>query len=141
MNNFALGKYMPLNSPIHRMDPRAKIMAMLIVLIAIFFPAGFSGYAIIAVCAVAVVLIAKLSLNFVWRSMKPMLFMLLFLLIVNILVLRTGAPLVTIFGFTIYSDAVFQTLYIAIRLMLMIIITTVLTATTKPLDLTLGIED
>lgn len=42
MNNFALGKYMPLNSPIHRMDPRAKIMAMLIVLIAIFFPAGFS---------------------------------------------------------------------------------------------------
>ena len=90
MNNFALGKYMPLNSPIHRMDPRAKIMAMLIVLIAIFFPAGFLGYAIIAACAVAVVLIAKLSLNFVWRSMKPMLFMLLFLLIVNILVLRTG---------------------------------------------------
>ncbi len=78
MNNFALGKYMPLNSPIHRMDPRAKIMAMLIVLIAIFFPAGFLGYAIIAACAVAVVLIAKLSLNFVWRSMKPMLFMLLF---------------------------------------------------------------
>ena len=141
MNNFALGKYMPLNSPIHRMDPRAKIMAMLIVLIAIFFPAGFLGYAIIAACAVAVVLIAKLSLNFVWRSMKPMLFMLLFLLIVNILVLRTGAPLVTILGFTIYSDAVFQTLYIAIRLMLMIVITTVLTATTKPLDLTLGIED
>ena len=91
MNNFALGKYMPLNSPIHRMDPRAKIMAMLIVLIAIFFPAGFSGYAIIAVCAVAVVLIAKLSLNFVWRSMKPMLFMLLFLLIVNILVLSHQA--------------------------------------------------
>ena len=120
---------MPLNSPIHRMDPRAKIMAMLIVLIAIFFPAGFLGYAIIAACAVAVVLIAKLSLNFVWRSMKPMLFMLLFLLIVNILVLRTGAPLVTILGFTIYSDAV------------MIVITTVLTATTKPLDLTLGIED
>ena len=141
MNNFALGKYLPLNSPIHRMDPRAKIMAMLIVLIAIFFPAGFLGYAIIAVCTIAVVLIAKLSLNFIWRSMKPMLFMLLFLLIVNVLVLRTGTPLISVLGFTIYSDAVFQTLYIAIRLMLMIIITTLLTATTKPLDLTLGIED
>ena len=141
MNNFALGKYLPLNSPIHRMDPRAKIMAMLIVLIAIFFPAGFLGYAIIAVCTISVVLIAKLSLNFIWRSMKPMLFMLLFLLIVNVLVLRTGTPLISVLGFTIYSDAVFQTLYIAIRLMLMIIITTVLTATTKPLDLTLGIED
>ncbi len=43
-------------------------------------------------------------------------------------------------GFTIYSDAVNQTLYIVVRLMLMVIITTVLTATTKPLDLTLGIE-
>lgn len=141
MNNFALGKYIPLDSPIHKMDPRAKIMAMLIVLIAIFFPAGFTGYAVIGLCSIAVVLTAKLSLNFVWRSMKPMLFMLLFLLIVNILVIRTGTPLISIFGLAIYSDAVSQTLYIAVRLMLMIIITTVLTATTKPLDLTLGIED
>lgn len=141
MNNFALGKYIPLDSPIHKMDPRAKIMAMLIVLVAIFFPAGFLGYAVIGLCAVAVVLIAKLSLNFVWRSMRPMLFMLLFLLVVNILVIRTGTPLISLFGFAIYSDAVSQTLYIAVRLMLMIIITTVLTATTKPLDLTLGIED
>ena len=141
MNNFALGRYIPLDSPVHRMDPRAKIMAMLIVLISIFFPAGFLGYALIGLCAVAVVLIAGLSLNFVWRSMKPMLFMLGFLLVVNILVVRTGTPLFTLFGLTVYLDAITQTLYIAIRLMLMIMITTVLTATTKPLDLTLGIEE
>ena len=46
-----------------------------------------------------------------------------------------------IYGFEIYSGAIFQTLYIFMRLILMILITTILTATTKPLDLTLGIED
>ena len=72
--------------------------------------------------------------------MKPMLWMMAFLLVINLLVIKTGTPLFSIKGFPIYSDAVNQTLYIVVRLMLMVIITTVLTATTKPLDLTLGIE-
>lgn len=141
MDSFALGRYIPLDSVIHRLDPRAKIGAMLILLISIFIPTGFVGYAIMGAVIVMTVFLAKLSLNFVWRAMKPMLFMLVFLMIINILVLKTGTPLITLWGFTIYSDAIFQTVFIAIRLMLMIMVTTILTATTKPLDLTLGIED
>lgn len=141
MGNFTLGRYIPLNSPIHRLDPRAKIMAMLIVLITIFFPAGWIGYGIIFVCASAVIIIAKLSVNFIWKAVKPMLMMLVFLFIINALVLKTGAVLITIGSWSLYSDAVFQTLYIAVRLLLMVMITTCLTATTKPLEMTLGIED
>lgn len=141
MGNFTLGRYLPLNSPIHRLDPRAKIMAMLLVLITIFFPAGWLGYAIIFVCAATVIFLAKLSVSFIWKAMKPMLFMLVFLLIINALVLKTGTVLFTIGSFSLYSDAVTQTLYIAVRLLLMIMITTCLTATTKPLEMTLGIED
>lgn len=55
--------------------------------------------------------------------------------------MKTGTVWVTLGKFKIYSDAVTQTLYIAVRLLLMIMITTCLTATTKPLDMTLGIED
>ena len=73
--------------------------------------------------------------------MKPMMFMLFFLLVINSLVLKTGTQLFHIGSFAVYSDAVFQTLYIAVRLLLMVMITTCLTATTKPLDMTLGIED
>lgn len=73
--------------------------------------------------------------------MKPMFFMLGFLLIINMLVVKTGTPLITVFGFTVYSDALSQTFYIVVRLVLMITITTTLTATTKPLDLTMGLED
>ena len=141
MASFTLGRYMPLDSPVHRMDPRAKIGAMLIVLIAIFFPAGWAGYAVLFAAACAVILISRLKFNFIWKAMKPMMFMLFFLLLINSLVIKTGTQLFHIGSFGVYSGAVFQTLYIAVRLMLMVMITTCLTATTKPLEMTLGIED
>lgn len=141
MGNFTLGRYLPLDSPIHKMDPRAKIGAMIIVLVSIFFPSGWPGYAILFVIFSAVIIVAKLSFRFIWKSMKPMLFMLVFLLIINIFVVKTGNVLFSIGSFSVYSDAVTQTLYIAVRLLLMVMVTTCLTATTKPLDMTLGIED
>ena len=141
MGNFTLGRYMPLDSVIHKIDPRAKIVAMLLMLIAIFFPAGWIGYGIIFAVAAGTILLAKLSFNFIWKSMKPMLFMMVFLFIMNCLVIHTGFVVVKLFGLSIYSDAILQTLYIIVRLLLMIMITTCLTSTTKPLDMTLGIED
>lgn len=141
MNNIALGQYLPLNSIVHKMDPRAKIAAMLLVMIAIFIPAGYSGYIVLGVVVCLVALLAKLRLSFVWRAMRPMLFMLVFLLVINILVIHDGYVVLSLGSFRIYSGAISQTLYIVIRLALMVTITTILTATTKPLDLTLGIED
>ena len=114
---------------------------MLLMMVAIFIPAGYTGYIIIGIAVVLTALLAKLKLSFLWRAMKPMLFMLSFLLIINLLVVRSGDVLITIGSWNIYTDALTQTLYIVIRLALMIMITTILTATTKPLELTLGIED
>ncbi|MBQ1382538.1 MAG: energy-coupling factor transporter transmembrane protein EcfT, partial [Solobacterium sp.] len=141
MGSFVLGKYIALDSPVHRLDPRAKIVAMLAMLIAIFIPAGWYGYAVLFAAVASVILLSKLSFTFIWKSMKPMLFMMVFLFIMNCFVIRTGEVLVTVGKISIYSGAVMQTLYIIVRLLLMIMITTCLTATTKPLDMTLGIED
>lgn len=140
MNNIALGQYMPLNSIVNKMDPRAKIMIMLFVMIAVFIPAGLPGYLIIGAFIILALILSKLTLGFALRSMKPMMFMMAFLLVVNVLLIKTGVPIFQWGWFSIYSDALYQTFYIVIRLMLMIIVTTILTATTKPLDLTLGIE-
>lgn len=140
MNNIALGQYMPLNSVVHKMDPRSKIMIMLFLMVAIFIPAGVLGYVLIGIFILFSLYLSKLSIHYALRTMKPMIWMMAFLLVINVLVIKTGRPLFSIGWFSIYSDAVYQTLYIVVRLMLMIIITTVLTATTKPLDLTLGIE-
>ena len=141
MNNIALGRYIPYDSIVHRLDPRIKILSMLILLVGIFVPAGFVGYSILAFFIVGIVFLSKLKFSFLIRAMKPMMLMLVFLMVINVFVLRTGYVVVSIGSVTIYSDALFQTLYISIRLLLMIMVTTVLTATTKPLDLTLGIED
>ena len=144
MDKIVFGKYIPLDTPIHALDPRAKIIAMLVVLIAIFLPAGWLGYALIALAVGLVILLAKIRFKVIFRAFKPMLFMMIFLLVVNILSTKEGILLVDIdiFGaeFTIYSEAIIDTLYIVVRLLLMIMITTILTMTTKPLDLTLGIE-
>lgn len=141
MASITLGRYMPYDSVIHRMDPRAKILAMLILLISIFFPSGWIGYGITFLVVTVVILLGKLSFKYVWLSMKPMLLMMVFLLIVNSFVLTDGVKLFGIGGWGLYTGAIIQTAYIAFRLLLMVMITTCLTATTKPLDMTLGIED
>ena len=113
------------------MDPRAKIGAMLLMLVAIFFPAGWIGYAVLFAACTVLILSAKLSFRYVWKSLKPMLVMMCCLLIINILVVKTGTVLFSIGSFAVYSDAVLQTAYIVVRLLLMIMVTTTLTATTK----------
>ncbi len=140
MNKLVFGKYLPLDSPIHKMDPRAKIIAMIVMLIAVFMPAGWLGYAIIATILIIVVKMAKLNFKFIINAFKPMIFMMCFLLVVNILSIKEGLMLIDLGFIQIYSGAILQTLYIVVRLALMVMITTVLTVTTKPLDLTLGIE-
>ena len=55
MNNLVFGKYMPLDSPIHKLDPRAKILAMLVMLVAVFMPSGWYGYLIIGVVMIQII--------------------------------------------------------------------------------------
>lgn len=140
MSDIALGRYMPLDSVVHKMDPRSKILILLILMIAIFVPAGAMGYVVLAIFILLALMASKLKIGYALRAMKPMIWMMAFLLVINVLVVKTGTCWLEFGWFSIYSDAVFQTLYIVVRLTLMIILTTILTASTKPLDLTLGIE-
>lgn len=140
MNNMMFGKYIPIDSPIHRLDPRLKIGGLLLLLIAVFFDAGFIGYGILAIFVIIMTLMSKMKISQILKAIKPMLFMMAFLMIFNLLFIQSGSLLWS-FGFIkIYTGALMQTAYIFIRLVLIIIMTTILTATTKPLDLTLGIE-
>lgn len=140
MDSMTFGKYIPIDSFIHRLDPRLKIITLLIFLVAIFFDAGFIGYGILAIFVLMVALLSRISLSHVLKALKPMVFMMLFLMIFNILLINKGEVLITIFSIKVYSGAVLQSVYIFIRLLLIITLTTILTSSTKPLDLTLAIE-
>ncbi len=141
MRGMTFGRYIPGTGIIYELDPRIKIVSMILLLVGVFLPAGWIGYAVMGVVVVILLMLSHLGISYILKTMKPMLFMVLFLLVINLLVVKTGNLLFTIGSFEIYDGAVFQTLYIFIRLILMLSISGVLTTTTKPLDLTLGIED
>ncbi|MFQ6793456.1 MAG: energy-coupling factor transporter transmembrane component T family protein [Thomasclavelia sp.] len=140
MDSMTFGKYIPVNSIIHRLDPRLKIGALLIFLIAVFFDAGFIGYGILTLFVLLVARLSNISIKHILKAIKPMVFMMLFLMVFNIFLVNTGEVVFTIGSFDIYSGALIQSAYIFIRLILIITMTTILTSSTKPLDLTLGIE-
>ena len=131
MDNMTFGKYIPGNSIIHRLDPRLKICAVFIFLISVFFDAGFIGYGILAIYVLLCSLVSKIKLSHILKAIKPMVFMMLFLMI--FVIIKIG-------NISIYSGALLQTAYIFIRLVLIITLTTLMTSTTKPLELTLAIE-
>lgn len=140
MDNMTFGKYIPGNSIIHKLDPRLKIVVLFVFLISVFFDAGFLGYGILAIYVLLCAMLSKIKLSHILKAIKPMLFMMIFLMIFNILLMNTGEVLLTIGNIKIYSGALLQTAYIFIRLVLIITLTTIMTSTTKPLDLTLAIE-
>ena len=140
MNNLVFGKYIPIDSLMHRLDPRAKLIGLFLMIAAVFIPRSWIVFGVIAVFLAIGLILAKIGIKMIVQSFKPMIMMMIFLLVINSLSIRTGEVLFTIGTFNIYSDAIFNTLFVIVRLLLMISITTLLTATTKPLDLTMGIE-
>lgn len=139
MSGSTFGRYLPLNSWVHQLDPRTKLLLLILVMVAIFIPAGMMAYGILVAYLLVCLWASHLSLGYALKAMKPMLLMMVFLLAVNVFVIKTGYP-IQIGSWLIYSDALYQTAYIILRLFLMVVMTTILTTTTKPLDLTFGLE-
>lgn len=140
MKNMVFGKYIPIDSIMHRIDPRAKLIGVFLLMVAVFVPKSWWAFLVIGLLIFLGLWLAKIGIKMVLQSFKPMLMMMVFLTLINALSIKTGDPLFNIGSFVVYSDAIFNTLFVVVRLLMMIAITTMLTATTKPLDLTLGIE-
>ena len=148
MNNITLGKYVPYNSFIHRLDPRSKLLSMILLMVCIFFKfssvaMNFFIYAILFIFIYIIMRIAHISLKMLFSQLKAMWIMILILLVINVLVKGDESMgYIDVFntGWIIYYSAIFNTLYIVFRLIIMLGLTLVLTATTKPLELTNALE-
>ena len=139
-NNITLGKYIPNDTFFHRLDPRCKIILLFSFMITIFIQLGIVGYIVLGLVTLVCFILSKIKILTIIKSLKPMWFMVVFIFIVNLLVVKDGTPW-RIWKITIYSEAVFSTLRVAYRLILLISTSTIFTATTKPLDITIAIED
>ena len=147
MTNVALGRYVPYNSFIHRMDARNKIFCLIALMVAVFI--SYPTYEItfivggaLAVFIFALLLISHVSVKDIFKSLRVLWFFIILLLVINVFIPPKGAENVafSMGSVNVYWEAIFQSLKIILRLILMIELTMILTATTKPLDLTYGLE-
>lgn len=140
MMNIALGRYIPLNTIIHKIDPRTKILGLIALLVCIFLKIGFLGYVFMGLVILFLLLLSRINILSIFKSLKTMWFMILFLTFFNIFIIKEGGIWFSIWGLDIYKGAINQSAMIMVRLVYMISITTILTSTTKPLDLTYALE-
>jgi energy-coupling factor transport system permease protein len=147
MKSLALGRYIPYNSWIHRLDPRAKLGSMVFLMILIFIrfsniSTNLTVYAFLFLLMFGLLRITKIKIAQLFKQLKALWLMMTFLLIINVLIPLPINPdwSYEFLGLRIYGDSLVQTLYIVVRLMLMISLTLILTTSTKPLDLTYAIE-
>lgn len=140
MNNVTLGSYYPGDSVIHRMDPRVKIVLTIAFMVLIFLVTDFVGYGLIGAFVFITAIISGVPLKMYVRTLKPMLFLILFTFVLNLLFIK-GDEVAFKLGFiTIYWYGIEFSLFMAFRLIFMVTSASVMTFTTTPVLLSGGIE-
>ena len=139
LKDITLGQYFPGSSPIHRLDPRAKLVALILYIVALFLAEWFISYAIMLATLILVVALSTVKPKALLRGMKPILFLLIFTGVLNMFY-TPGRELVSFWIFTITYEGILHAFFMVIRIMMLISCTFLLTYTTSPLALTDGLE-
>ncbi|AKO90825.1 energy-coupling factor transporter transmembrane component T family protein [Priestia filamentosa] len=140
MNNMIIGQYVPGDSFIHRMDPRAKLIIVFLYVAVIFLANNIVSYSIIGLFAILSVLISRVPIYFIIKGLKPILFIIIFTFLLHIFMTREGEVIANIGFLKIYEGGVIQGIYISLRFLFLILLTTLLTLTTTPIEVTDGME-
>ncbi len=139
IRDITLGQYYPGDSWIHRIDPRVKIIATLLYIVALFLVHDFWGFLIAFAALEAVVVISRVPWKFILKGLKPVFLIIVFTLIVNMFMIK-GEILVQFWVFHITREGLRMAAFMGIRLTLLILGSSMLTLTTRPIGLTDGIE-
>jgi len=140
LKDITLGQYFPLDSPIHKLDPRTKILFTLIYIILVFFADSLMGYMCVGVFCFGVILLSKIHIATILKSAKPLLFIIIFTAIIN--VFFTGGDNI-IWQYKIIRvsyTGISNAINMALRLLFLVMGSSLLTYTTSPILLTDGIE-
>lgn len=139
LRDMTIGQFYPVESPIHRLDPRVKVVAVLIYLISLFLFNGFLAYAVVTLFLGAVIILSKVPLRHILKGMKPILFLLIFTSLFNLFGTRGDVAFEWKF-ITITWQGMSKALFMAMRLIYLIIGSSMMTYTTTPNQLTDAIE-
>lgn len=139
LNNITIGQYYPGDTVIHRMDPRFKIIATFLYILLLFVANNYFIYLLPIFYLAVVIFLSKVPFKIMIKTLKPILIIVFITLIINIL-LTPGEVLVSWKIFKITKEGLSLGFFMAMRLLLLVIGTSILTFTTSPIALTDGIE-
>lgn len=139
IRDITIGQYYPAASPIHKLDPRVKLAGTLVFLISLFLTESLIGYVLATIFLASVIKLSKVPLKFILRGLKAIFIILAFSVAFN-LFLTSGEVLVKFWIFKITKEGVILAAMMAVRLMYLIIGSSIMTLTTTPNDLTDGLE-
>ncbi|MEE3381684.1 MAG: energy-coupling factor transporter transmembrane component T [Succiniclasticum sp.] len=140
LGDITLGQYYPGNSFVHCLDPRTKILVTLLLIVAIFLAQSVPAYVALWVMVFFVIAISKLPFLLVFKSVKPLLFIILLTLAMHVFVGQGETVLYQWKFIRITQEGIAMGIKMSMRLMLLLMISSVLTFTTSPIVLTDGIE-
>lgn len=142
MKSIALGQYYASDSPIHRMDPRAKVILSILYIVCTFLCKNILSFALLFLSGIFLILLARIPLKIIFRAIRPILFILTFTLVINIFWTKSdAAPLWEWKFIHIYESGLYNAAFMMIRIVVLIIGSSIfLTYTTTPIALTDAIE-
>ena len=141
LKDITLGQYFPGNSPIHRLDPRTKLILLVVYIVALFVAKSWISYGVLLVFLLGVIRISTIPPKSILRGMKPLVMILLFTGVLNLFFTREGRVLVNLGDFiVITAGGLTRAVFMMARILMLITGTFLLTYTTSPISLTDGLE-
>ena len=139
LRDITLGQYYPADSVIHKLDPRVKLFGTLIYIISLFVFKGLPAFILAAIFLVVLIKLSKVPFSYMVKGLKTIVLIMLFAAVFN-LFLTPGTKLVSFWIFTITYEGLKNAVVMMVRLMFLIIGTSLMTLTTTPNELTDGLE-
>lgn len=139
LSDITIGQFFPGDSVVHRIDPRAKIVFLIIFITMLFMASSVASYLLVALLLAYVVLCSKIQLRLILKSLKPLVFIIAFTSILNVFY-TTGTPIVEWGFFRPTYEGLLNAATLIVRITMLITITSMLTFTTSPIMLTGGLE-
>jgi energy-coupling factor transport system permease protein len=140
MDKMIIGRYVPADSLIHRLDPRSKLIIIFLFVCIIFLANNLFTYVLIGIYTFLMLGLSRIPIRFLYAGLKPVLWLVLFTLLLQVFFTKEGSLLYELGPIKIYEEGVRQGIFISMRFFFLILMTSLLTLTTTPIEITDGLE-
>ena len=140
MEKMIFGRYIPGDSFVHRLDSRSKLLFVFAFIIIVFLANNAVTYSLLIAFTLAVILMSRIRLYFLINGLKPVIILMVFTFLLHILFTREGDIILELGFLKVYEEGLKQGIFISIRFLVLVFMTSILTLTTSPISITDGIE-